>query len=141
MTYSWIHESPARWDAAKARVVGGASPGVFDTRYGRCAEGDLLPGDWWRVEDRGRVVAFGWLDVIWGDAEILLATDVEVRGRGIGTFVLDRLEEEARRRGLNYVYNLVRPTHPDAAAVTGWLEARGFVPERDGRLVRAVRAA
>ena len=75
---------------------------------------------------------------MWGDAEILLATDPEHRGQGVGTFVLEHLEHEAKERGLNYVYNTVRPTHPDREAVTAWLEKRGFEPSEDGSLLRAV---
>ena len=138
MTLRWIRETPAHWDAGKARIVGGASPGIFDSRLKSCRAGDLVSGEWWRVEDEGRTVGYGWLDVVWGDAEILLATDPEAHGRGVGTFILERLDEEARSRGLSYLYNLVRPTHPRGAALTAWLEKRGFHGSEDGRLLRAV---
>jgi ribosomal protein S18 acetylase RimI-like enzyme len=167
MGLSWIRENPARWDGDKARIVGGTEMGIFDPRYRECTEGDLVPAEWWRVEedvqgspqaravhpggvravgaggprikqDRSRVVGYGWLDVSWGDAEVLIAIDPEHRGRGVGTFVLDRLEEEARQRGLNYLYNVVRGTHPRAAEVRAWLSKRRFAPSEDGRLLRAV---
>ncbi|MCB9597457.1 MAG: GNAT family N-acetyltransferase [Sandaracinaceae bacterium] len=138
MSLSWIRERNAVWNADKARIVGRAAPGIFDTRYGNLAEGHLVPAEWWRVEDDGRTVGYGWLDVNWGDAEILLATDAEARGRGVGTFVLRQLELEARARGLNYMYNIVRPTHPEGDRVTAWLVARGFGAAHDGRLLRAV---
>lgn len=138
MTLSWIRERNAVWNADKARIVGRAPAGIFDTRYGSLAEGQLVPGEWWHVEDDGRVVAYGWLDVNWGDAEILLATEHEAQGRGVGTFVLKHLELEARARGLNYMYNVVRPTHPEGEAVTAWLVKRGFETASDGRLLRAV---
>ncbi|MBX3271775.1 MAG: GNAT family N-acetyltransferase [Sandaracinaceae bacterium] len=138
MTLSWIRERNAVWNADKARIVGRAPAGIFDTRYGKLEEGDLVPAEWWRVEDDGRTVAYGWLDVNWGDAEILLATEPEARGRGVGTFVLKHLELEARARGLNYMYNLVRPTHPHGEQLTAWLVRRGFEAARDGRLVRSV---
>lgn len=138
MTLEWIRETPARWDAEKKRIVAGADTGIFDSRYRQCAEGAFVPGEWWRVEDGGRVVGYGWLDTVWGDAEILLATDIEARGRGVGTFILDHLEEEARARGLNYLYNVVRPTHPRREEISAWLEKRGFRPDEDGRLLRAV---
>jgi len=137
MTLRWIRETPAHWDGDKARIIGGAPPGIFDTRFKSCRAGDLVSGEWWRVDDEGRTVGYGWLDVVWGDAEILLATDPEAAGRGVGTFILDRLDEEARSRGLRYLYNLVRPTHPRAAALTAWLEKRGFTGSEDGRLLRA----
>lgn len=134
----WIAESPPRWDGDKARIVGGAPVGVFDTRFQSLRPGDLVPGEWWRVESGGRVVGYGWLDVSWGDAEILLATDPEVRRSGVGTFIVDRLEDEARARGLNYLYNVVRPTHPERDQITAWLTKRGFVSSDDGRLLRTV---
>jgi N-acetylglutamate synthase-like GNAT family acetyltransferase len=137
MSRSWNHESPARWDANKARIVGGARAGIFDGRYQQCKEGDLVPGEWWRVEEDGRVVGYGWIDVNWGDAEILLATANEAQGQGIGALILDRLGEEASARGLNYMYNIVRPTHPDGEKITAWLKKRGFSAFEDGRLLRA----
>jgi N-acetylglutamate synthase-like GNAT family acetyltransferase len=139
MTLRWIRETPAHWDASKARIVGDASPGIFDSRYKSCKEGEIVPGEWWRVDDEGKALGYGWLDVVWGDAEILLAADPEAQKRGIGTFILARLDEEARTRGLNYLYNMVRPTHPRAAEVTAWLERRGFQGSEDGRLLRGVK--
>ena len=136
--YRFIHENPARWDAGKARIVGDAPAGIFDTRYSMLTPGSLVPGEWWRVESDGRTLGYGWLEASWGDAEILLAVDPDERGKGAGEFILRNLNEQARERGLNYLTNVVRPTHPDAAAVTRWLKARGFGPARDGRHVRAV---
>lgn len=138
MALSWIHESPAKWDAAKARLIGRAPAGIFDARYADASEGDLVPGEWWRVEENGRTIGYGWLDVNWGDAEVLLATDPEARGRGVGTFILLNLEAEAFARGLNYLYNVIRPTHPEREQVAEWLAERGFVASEDGRLLRAV---
>ncbi|HHH27670.1 MAG TPA: GNAT family N-acetyltransferase [Polyangiaceae bacterium] len=138
MSLQWIADKPARWDQDKGRIVGGAPAGVFDARFGKCNAGDVLPGEWWRVERDGTVLGYGWLDVVWGDAEILLATDPESRGQGVGTFILDNLEQEARRKGLNYLYNIVRPTHPSREAVTAWLSKRGFSPSEDGSLIRTV---
>lgn len=137
MSLEWIRENPPRWDAPKAAIVGGAPEGVFAPS--ERAAGDLLPGEWWRVEDDGRVVGYGWMDCIWGDAEILLSVDPAAQGRGIGTFILDRLEEEASARGLNYLFNVVRPTHPEGERVGRWLKARRFEPSRDERLMRRVR--
>jgi N-acetylglutamate synthase-like GNAT family acetyltransferase len=138
-TWIWIRESPAHWDADKARIIGGAPVGAFDSRYRASPLGQLMAGEWWRVEDDGRVVGYGWLDAVWGDAEILLATDTEAQRHGVGTFILERLEDEAQSRGLNYLYNLVRPTHPRAAELSAWLEKRGFCPAEDGRLLRGTR--
>jgi N-acetylglutamate synthase-like GNAT family acetyltransferase len=138
MTLRWIHENPPRWDDDKARIVGGAAPGTFDlSRYeGR----DVLPGEWWRVEKDGYTAGYGWMDYSWGEGEMLLAVARECRDSGIGTFILDRLEDEARERKLRYLYNVVRDSHPDPEGVARWLEARRFRPDR-GRLVRRVESS
>lgn len=130
----WIKEGPTRWDDDKQRIIGDAPTGIFDRRYRELKKGDIVPGEWWRVEDAGRVVGYGWLDIVWGDGEILLATAPESRGKGVGSFILRQLEKEARRRGVNYLYNMVRPTHPDGDRVTAWLEERGFEAAEDGCL-------
>ena len=138
MALDWIREKPARWDDDKQRIVGDAPPGVFDRRYSTLEIEQLIPGEWWRVEEGDKIVGYGWLDVVWGDAEILLATDPSAQGHGVGSFALDRLEAEARSRGLNYLYNVVRPNHPDAPAISAWLEKRGFKASEDGSLLRAL---
>lgn len=138
MSLDWIRDSPARWDADKRRVLGAAPEGAlpdYDMR-----EGTAAPGDWWRVEQGGRVIAYGWMDTVWGDAEILLAVEPAHQGEGVGSFILDRLEEEADKRGLNRVYNTVRPTHPERQKVMGWLGKRGFAGGEDHeQLYRPVR--
>jgi GNAT superfamily N-acetyltransferase len=139
MPLQWIHEDTPRWDAGKASVVGGAPPGVFD--LSKLAEGDLAPGEWFRVEDDDAVAGYGWMDCTWGDAEVLLAVAPTRRGRGVGAFILDQLEKEAAARGLNYLHNVVRTTHPERARVTAWLQANGFRPSGDGDLKRKVRRA
>ena len=133
MRLDWIQESPPYWDRDKARIVG-ASPGAFG--LGPYRDGDLLPGEWWRVEDGGSVLGYGFMDCTWGDAEVLLAVDATKRGEGVGTFILDRLEKEALARGVNYLYNEVRPTHPDPEGLTRWLEDRGFRRSHADRLLR-----
>ena len=134
MSLQWIHEERPTWDADKRRIVGGAPAGVFDRRLVSLPEGADLPGDWFRVEEDGRTVGYGWMDVEFGEAEVLLAVDPEHLGRGVGAFIVERLKEEARKRGLNYVTNIVRPTHPDRERVTRFLERQGFVAMEDGSL-------
>lgn len=134
MSLTWRHESPARWDADLRRIVGGAPPGVFSlTSPG---DGEMVPGDWWRVESEGRVVGYGWMDQSWGDAEVLLAVDPGTQASGIGTFILDRLEDEAAARGINYLYNVIPDAHPDKAGLRLWLLRRSFVPSREGGLLK-----
>lgn len=124
MTLSWVREEQPRWDQDKQRVVGSAPEGVFTFDY---AEGDLLPGEWWVVStEDDTVVGYGWLDSMWGDAEILLAVDPAAQHHGVGGFILEQLEREAGRRGLNYVYNVVRPTHPERERLHDWLAIRGY---------------
>jgi N-acetylglutamate synthase-like GNAT family acetyltransferase len=135
MSLSWTRESPPTWDDAKRRIVGGAPAGVFEGLKG-LPPGAVLPGEWWRAERDGRVVGYGWMDVTWGDAEILLAADPAERRHGVGTFVLDRLDEEAAKTGLRYLYNIVPEGHPEARALTGWLQRRGFETSGEGWLLR-----
>ena len=70
------------------------------------------------------------------DAEILLAVDPEHRRAGVGTFILNQLEKEAATRGLNYLYNVVRPEHPDREGITAWLGKRGFARSHDDETLR-----
>lgn len=140
MSLTWITENPARWDGPKQSIVGAAPVGIFDSRFAELDEGDALPGAWWRVEKDGEPIAFGWLDAVWGDAEITLAVADDARGAGVGTFALQQLEKEAKARGLNRLYNIVRPTHPDHDATTAWFTKRGFELREDGSLVREVPA-
>jgi N-acetylglutamate synthase-like GNAT family acetyltransferase len=134
---SWVKDDDPRWDADRERVFAAAGPDIFPGLTRQAGAG--LPSDWWRVEDGGRVVGYAWLDDVWGDAEILLAIEEPARGTGAGSFALARLEEEARARGLNYVLNVVRDTHPDRAAITGWFLAHGFTGTEDGALRKQVR--
>jgi GNAT superfamily N-acetyltransferase len=137
MSLRWIHESPPEWDEVKAAILGAAPPGALS--LGDHETGDLLPGEWWRVEDEGSVVGYGWMDCTWGDAEILLAVDSASQGRGVGSFILDKLEVEAAQRGLNYLYNVVPARHPDRDGLARWLRARRFEPSHDDeRLMRRV---
>lgn len=136
LSLQWIHENPPYWDRGKAEIVGRGASGMFGLDTYR--EGDVVPGEWWRVEVRGKAVGYGWMDCTWGDAEILLAVDPENKAQGVGTFILDRLEQEAAARGLNYLFNVVPPQHPDRPGVARWLEKRGFKPSHGGRLMRLV---
>lgn len=142
MPLRWDRESAPRWDAGKARIVGGAPQGVFALQSS--SDGDMLPGDWWRVTraEDGHVVGYGWMDHSWGDAEVLLAVEPGEQKSGVGTFILDRLEDEARARGINYMYNVVPAAHPDPQGLTRWLQRRGFAASKeDALLKRQVRTS
>jgi ribosomal protein S18 acetylase RimI-like enzyme len=132
----WVKDDDPRWDADRQRVFATVPEGVFAT--GRRVDGEPLTSDWWRVLDGDRVVGYGWLDDVWGDAEILLAVEAGARGSGVGAFALAHLEEEAAARGLNYVVNVVRDTHPQREQVSAWFRARGFTGTEDGRLRKQV---
>lgn len=136
MALTWIREDTPRWDEAKRAVVLGAAPGSFELP--KLGLGDLAPGEWFRVEDHGTPVGYGWMDCTWGDAEITIAVDPARRGEGIGSFIVASLAKEAAARGVNYLYNTVRPTHPDPAGVTRWLEGLGFRASGDGLLKKRV---
>ena len=136
---TWVREESPVWDTGKVRVIGGAPPGAFVLGF---ANGDELPGDWWSAQDPdGSVVGYGRLDTTWGgDAEILLAVDPGRQESGIGTFILARLEEEAARRGINYVHNRIRD-HERRDLVHDWLIVRGFRGPVDGDLRKRVGGA
>jgi GNAT superfamily N-acetyltransferase len=128
---TWSQEASPTWDADKQRVIGSAPAGALDVPY---VDGDALPGDWWaaRTSD-GVTVGYGWLDATWGgDAEILLAVDASAQRQGVGSFVIAHLEDEAARRGLNYVYNTVRDTHPQRDDLHDWLAVRGYRGSQSG---------
>lgn len=137
----WIHENVAHWDADKARIAGGVQPGTLPAGITSHSDGDVLPDDWWRVEHDGRCVGYGRMDVTWGDAEVLLIVEPDARGRGVGSFILEQLEQEARNRGLHYLYNLVQPEHPAHDDITAWLRNRSFSQTEDGKLARAIVSA
>lgn len=133
---SWVYEEDPRWDDDRRRVFATVPAGVFASASR--VRGERLGSDWWRVERDGRVVGYGWLDDVWGDAEILLAVEGGARDSGVGSFALRHLEDEAAARGLNYVVNVVRETHPQREQVTGWFLAHGFAGTDDGRLRKRV---
>jgi N-acetylglutamate synthase-like GNAT family acetyltransferase len=134
----WIRELPAHMDEHKLTVLRSAGEGVFHAA--RSPRHALLPGDWWRVTDGKKIVGYGWMDTSWGDAEILLAVDPESKRAGVGAFILERLETEARERGLNRLYNVIPTKHPEPEKLKAWLVKRGFTPVGEGGLLqRAVR--
>jgi GNAT superfamily N-acetyltransferase len=133
---TWVREESPVWDADKQRVIGGAPEGAFVLPY---RDGDELPGDWWSARDaEDHVVGYGRLDTTWGgDAEILLAVAPDRQERGVGSFILDKLDDEAASRGLNYVHNRIRD-HSQRDFVHDWLVVRGFRGPVDGDLRRRV---
>ena len=117
-------------------LLGSAPDGVF-SQFSALADGDLVPGEWWRVTDGDEIVGYGWMDVSWGWAPVLVATRSDQQGRGVGSFAMDQLAAEAHARGLSYVFNVIPATHPDADGLAAWLQARGFEPaQADGRMLR-----
>jgi GNAT superfamily N-acetyltransferase len=92
-----------------------------------------------RVTDGDEIAGYGWLDSEWGDARITFFVAPGQRGRGVGQFILECLEDEAAARGLNYIYNIVPETHPDGRWITSWLSAHGFREASRGQLRRQVQ--
>jgi GNAT superfamily N-acetyltransferase len=137
MALTWVREDTPVWDAAKESILGGAPEGALEPMPHR--PGALAPGEWFRVEEEGTTIGYGWMDCTWGDAEVTLAVDSGHLGQGVGAFIVQNLEREAASRGVNYLYNAVPGTHPDRAGVTRWLETRGFRPSGDGLLKKRVR--
>ena len=137
MALIWVREDTPVWDATKQAIVGGAPPGSLELPP--LAPGDLAPGEWFHVEDGGTILGYAWMDSTWGDAEVTLAVDTKRGGEGIGAFILEHLEKEAAARGVNYLYNAVRPTHPERERITRWLEGHGFQPSGEGLMKKHVR--
>lgn len=132
---TWTREEAPVWDADKARIIGGAPEGAFTASF---SDGEGLPGEWWSARDGDGVVGYGRLDLTWGgDAEILLAVSPDRQESGVGSFILDRLDEEAERRGVNYIHNRIRE-HSRRDLVHDWLVVRGFRGPVDGDLRRRV---
>ena len=138
MARTWVREDTPVWDATKQAIVGGAPAGAL--QLPKLALGELAPGEWFRVEEDGATLGYGWMDCTWGDAEITLAVDAGHQGEGIGVFIVEHLAREAAERGVNYLYNAVGTGHPDRVRVTRWLESRGFLPSGDGLLKGRVRS-
>lgn len=133
-SWTWTHQERPRWDEDKQRIVGGAAAGTFALPHSPDAP---VPGDWWTVGDaEGQVLGLGWLDMGWGEAEIQVAVDPDAQQNGVGSYVLDRLEQEAADRGLNYVYITVSRTHPRRDVVLDWLTARGYQGAADDPALR-----
>ena len=129
----WVKEDLPRWDDDKQRLFDDAA--LLAVGMHRPGPGTPLADEWWHVVgDDGAVVGYGWLDSEWGDAQITFFVDPARRGAGIGEFVLDHLEDEAHKRGLNYIYNVVPDTHPDRRWMTTWLESHGLTDSGQGDL-------
>ena len=67
-----------------------------------------------------------------------MASDPARQGTGSGSFVLERLEDEAESRGINYVHNTIRAEHPQRDLVHDRLVVRGFRGTVDGDLRKRV---
>jgi GNAT superfamily N-acetyltransferase len=136
MTLTWTKENSPRWDADKQRVLGPAE--LAAAGLGAPSPGEPVANEWWRVTDGDEVAGYGWLDSEWGDARITFVVAPGRRGRGVGAFILEHLEDEAAARGLNYIYNVVPETHPDGAWIRNWLSTHGFHEASRGQLRRQV---
>jgi GNAT superfamily N-acetyltransferase len=136
MTLTWTKENSPRWDAGKQQLFGPAELAAV----GMPAPAPEAPvaNEWWRVTEGDALAGYGWLDSEWGDARITFVVAPGQRGRGVGRFILERLEDEAAARGLNYIYNVVPDTHPDGMWIRNWLSMNGFHEASRGQLRRQV---
>ncbi len=140
MSFTWQKDDDPRWDADRTRLFD--ESGLASVGMTRPADGAPVADEWWRATDEsGELVGYGWLDSEWGDAQISFFVAPDRRGAGVGAFILDKLEDEARRRGLNHIYNVVPDSHPDRRWMTHWLTLHGFRDSGRGELRRHVRAA
>ena len=110
---------------------------MFD--ISRYQPGDLLPGDWWRVESDREIAGYGWLDYNWGRWG---NPPGQWRRRISGTALAGSSSicsrRKAQARGVYYIHNVVPAAHPDKAGLYRWLAAHGFADNGEGRLMRAV---
>lgn len=135
MKLYWQQEANPIWDADKARIIG-ATPATLFPSLRSLERGAALANQWGHVLMDGAIVAYGWMDVTWGEAEVLLAVDTAACRQGIGTFILDRLDEAASSAGVRYLTNVVPPSHPDPEGLTSWLVRRGFSVVGEGGILR-----
>ena len=136
MTLTWTKENSPRWDEDKQRIFGPAE--LAAVGLAAPSPGDPVPNEWWRVTNGNEAAGYGWLDSEWGDARITFVVAPGQRGRGVGDFILEHLEDEAAARGLNYIYNVVPDSHPDGAWIRNWLSTHGFHEASRGQLRRQV---
>ena len=136
MALTWSKENSPRWDADKQRIFGPAE--LAAVGLAGPPPGEPVADEWWRVTDGDQVAGYGWLDTEWGDARITFVVAPGGRGQGVGAFILERLEDEAAARGLNYIYNVVPDTHPDGPWIRNWLATHGFHEASRGQLRRQV---
>lgn len=136
MSFRWRREAAPSWAGDLKRIVGGQPAGVFDVEG--YVDGQPMIGEWWSVSgDDGAVLGYGWLDATWGgDAEVSVAVDPNAQQQGVGSFIMSGLEREAAARGFNYVYNSIRPSHPNGSDLYDWLAVRGYTGSESGGLLR-----
>jgi benzoate-CoA ligase family protein len=138
MMPQWTREDAPRWDEHKQAAFGDAE--LAATGLTRSPAGAPVADEWWRVTGAdGGVVGYGWLDTEWGDARISLLVLPGERGHDYGSFILDQLEAEAGRRGLNYIYNVIPASHPDRDWMAAWLTRHGFAQSAHGDLRRKLQ--
>ena len=127
------------WDADKQRIIGGAPEGAFVLPFRRRrAAGRVVVGP--RRRRRRSSATAASTSAGAATPRSCSPSTRSARSEGVGTFVLGSLEDEALRRGLNYVYNTVRE-HSERDLVHDWLVVRGFRGAVDGDLRKRVAFA
>lgn len=120
---NWRPEpQPVPYDDVKKAFFSSLQPGVVRVN----PAGSYLPGTWWKLEESGATLGYGWMDVTWGDAQILLAVAPDARRGGHGKTILQKLEHEAHEAGLAYMFNTIPSDHPDPDGVRAFLTENGF---------------
>lgn len=89
-----------------------------------------LANDSWLVEDDGLLVALAWVDASGGPRGVAVgAVDVEQRGRGFGSRLVELTEARLRDCGATRVHNIVLapdPLAPELLSSRGYREVRRF---------------
>jgi mycothiol synthase len=129
--------SPTSGDIERAVELLRADEEHLTGRRSRLGPSDLrqwlaridLGEDVWLVEERGRLVAFGWAETLAGLGWAVGVVHPKVKGRGLGSSLLERSERRVRERGAERVQQFSFAEDAGAAALferNGYREVRRF---------------
>jgi mycothiol synthase len=129
--------SPTSGDIERAVELLRADEEHLTGRRSRLGPSDLrqwltridLMEDAWLVEEGGRLVAFGWAETLAGLGWAVGVVHPKVKGRGLGSSLLERSERRVRERGAERVQQFSFAEDAGAAALferNGYREVRRF---------------
>lgn len=119
----WIKEEEPVWDSDKEDIIDCAPQGSFN--MGPKSNG-TISGDWWKLVENKRVIGYGWISMISGDAELLIAVRKSEQHKGYGNIILENLEMEASKLKHNKVVAIIQSENINAVNIIYWLDRKGF---------------